>query len=98
MAFPLNQCLMQALLSYSLRKDLECERTGRRVNILAKDHTGRREELQDISPDDDPVKAGVIEFDIFGKLAYKRIIHGCSPLYRTFRLNWKEFLKLKNCK
>jgi len=28
-------------------------------------------EFQKIAPDDDPVKAGVIKFDIFGKLIYK---------------------------
>jgi hypothetical protein len=36
-----------------------------------KNHTGQGKEFQDIAPDDDPVKAGVIKFDVFGKLIYK---------------------------
>lgn len=33
--------------------------------------TGKRKKFQNIAPDDDPVKAGVIKFDVFGKLIYK---------------------------
>ena len=35
------------------------------------DDTGHGKEVQDIPTDDDPVKAGVMKFDIFGKLVYK---------------------------
>jgi len=35
------------------------------------DDTGDRKEVQDVSADEDTVKTGVMEFDIFGKLIYK---------------------------
>ena len=47
--------------------------TWKTYGLEKTDDAGNRKEVQDVSTDEDTVKTGVMEFDIFGKLIYKWI-------------------------
>ena len=48
------------------------------------DHAAWKEQPQDVSPQDDSIKATVFELDILGELLHKGIIHGQCPFYGFF--------------